>query len=153
MDLMEVNRPHEWNAPEPAHIGREIIYDPLSTREFGLYRGHRTGVDTYIMSLDTSNDEILLPELTSTIYLDQVHDQDTLSTLKGLYIHKAQREGEVYYLVMPMKKPVVPAPRGPLRMFVSREEFERISEANEIDIDEATGRVIIRGWEDEGQGG
>lgn len=137
------------------HMTSETLYDPLSAKEFDLYyinKGNRSVVVAVTIPVDVIDDGPLpVLKQESTVVPDHLKAPDAFSPQKGLYFDKAWKDGGVHYLVMPLKNLASQGPRKALRMFVSRGEFKQASEANEMDVDEATGRVIIWGWDRKAQ--
>ena len=136
------------------YMASETIHDPLSAREFDLYYARR-GIDSRVVTLtipiDISDDEVPIPRIRSAIIPKNVGGSDALSFYKDLYFDKAYKDDGVYYLVVPLKSLVLQGLSKALRMFMPCEEFEQISQAHEVEMDEATGRVIAWGWNYETQ--
>ena len=57
------------------------------------------------------------------------------------------RQGDADILVTPLDDLVLEGGRGTLRMSVLRKEFDECSAITEVDMDEATGRVVMWGWD------
>ena len=146
----------------------EPIHNPLSAHELNvsLYyasRGATSPVLTVTVPINTSDHdpfsestELPVPKEHLTIH-DHANGSDLPICRNGLYFDKV-RVGDhfgVDFLVMPLRDF---APQGqnqkPFRVFVSYEEDlggRTGMQTIEIDMDEATGRVVIWGWEPEAQ--
>jgi hypothetical protein len=132
----------------------EVLYDPLSARKFNLYyihKGSKALVVTVTISIDANGDELCILKQEPTVVPDHVGSPDALSPHKGLYFDKSCRDGGVQFLAMPLRHLTPQGPSRALRMFLSYKEFKWVSQANEIDVDEASGRVIIWGWDRKSQ--
>ena len=105
---------------------------------------------TVTIPLNIGNDEPPILKQNSTTLPQCIEGLDLLSAQKGLYIEKAPESDGVYYLVMPLKYLASQHPRRFLPIFVSREEFNQVSHVD-LAMDEATGRVIVWGWDEEAQ--
>lgn len=141
------------------YMTSEVIYDPLSAREFDLYfirRGWTTQMVTVTIPIDLSDDDKddsssksdELPVLKQEPTLGQNSEPwDSAATLyqNGLYIGGDCEVGGSSYLVAPLKVLASRGPRMLLRLFVSHEELPGVSQ--EVEIDEATGRVVIWEWD------
>ena len=137
------------------HLASEVLYDPLSAREFDLYyinRGNQSVLVTVTIPIDADVDGgHSFSKQESTTVLNQLQSPDAFSFHKGLYFDMAWKDGGVHYLVMPLKNLASNGPSKALRMFLSHGEFKQVSEAKEIDVDEATGRVIVWRWDRKAQ--
>ena len=130
-------------------MASETIHDPLSAQKFELYyarEGINSHVTTLTIPIDISDDKILIPGERSATIPKCNGGSDPLSFYKDLYFDKVCKNDGVYYLIVPLKNLTLRGLGGVLRMFVPFEEFEKISRAHEAEMDGATGRVIIWGW-------
>lgn len=135
------------------YMESEALYGPHSAREFDLYyleRSFMWRVTTLTIPIDPGDNQIPIHSTTVPLH---VLDPDTPFFHKRLYFYKSCEDDGALYLVAPLKDFALRDQVKVLRMFVSREEFEKVldSEVNEIDVDEATGRVIIWRWDSEAQ--
>jgi len=147
---------HSWPdqeepGPDVECLVSEVIYDSLSPRELNLYylRGSTPLATIINIAINTSEGELTVSEQNPSIALNA---SDILSPNKGLYFdnHMNSSDDGVHYTVIPLKDFTLRDPRKILQMFVSPEEFGQASQpinvdSQRIDVDEATGRVII--WE------
>jgi hypothetical protein len=137
----------------------EVVYDPLSAREFDIYYGTSLQVTTVTVPINTSygygdgdglaSKSDRLPVLKREVAITQGNAEGpgSSSYIEGFHIVKADKDHGAYFVVTPLKGLTSEGPRKVLRMFVSRERFEQISDPTEMAIDEATGRVVIWVWD------
>ena len=137
----------------------EVLYDPLSAQEFNLYyvsEGITSQVITVTLPINASYDDpapesVDLPVLKQNLTVVESHGRglEVPFCLKGLFFDKSREGDGVRFLVMPMKDLALHGPRRALQIFVSCKELGRASQLIEINMDEATGRVVIWGWDKE----
>ena len=133
----------------------EVLYDPLTAQEFNLYYSFRiptSQVVTVTVPINAAYDNLAsksaeLPAPKQNTALVQCH-VETADCQKGLYFGKSCKKDGVHLLVMPLKDIALRGPEKALRMFVSWEEFEQPArQMVEVDMDEATGRVVVWLWD------
>ena len=146
------------------HMASEVLYDPLSTRKFNLYY-LENGIPSKVVVVTiptTANDH---GDPTSSSGGSPALSQRTIGLIKhfealsglsfhkGLYVSKAHENDAVCYAIGSLKGLTTQTRERVLRMSVPRKEFGgAVPQAEEMDMDEATGRVIIWGWDREVQG-
>ncbi|KAF9653264.1 hypothetical protein BDM02DRAFT_3265514 [Thelephora ganbajun] len=144
----------EWFKIRVSYMASEATYNPPSSQEFNLYyvcRRPNFKVITVTIPINTGDDSasepIKLPAVKqrSTFVQNHARHPGEHSCQKGLHFDKACRSDGVRYLIAPLKDIASEGLRRALGVFVSYKELSRLSQAFEIDMDEATGRVVIWG--------
>ena len=144
----------EWAWDRLTYTASESVYDPHSARAFDLYyvSGAASQVTTVTVPINTDEDDPALkpgelPALKqeSTVIEDGREGRDTFGCgCKALHVRRLSGSDGETYVVVPLKKPPLRGSGGALWMFVHREELDLNPQ---LDIDEATGRVVIWGWD------
>lgn len=140
------------------HTASETLYDQLSVQKFDLYFHERADMSRVITVTVPINiwdyDDLAAPtpKQESTIVRTHVEASDAISLDKGLYFSRTCKGGRVDYLVSPLRGIASGEQEKVLRISISREDLSRaISLPSEIDIDEATGRVVMCAWDKRAQ--
>ena len=141
-------RPMDWISI--SHMASEPIYDPLSARRLDLYYLHKGNSSRVILITIPLESGVSLRREGLRTIRDDANGPITLPLHKGFHLkfEKTCDNKGAYFVVMTLKNLSTHDPRIFLRVFVSDEEFEQVSQASEIDMDEATGRMIIWGWDE-----
>ena len=143
----------------------EAVHDPHSAREFDLYyvAGYISKVITITVAISTCNNDdddhtlepgglggLQMVKQESTVIEDcsEGLGANDCST-KGLHVRRLIRGNEVTYVVVPLKNLPSRSPGHALWLSVSREGFKHDPQ---MDIDEATGRVVCWGRDTVGRG-
>ena len=158
-----------WPGLDPHDIGfwislyfitSEALYEPFSALELNLYYASEeiaSQVITVTLPINAGYDDLApepadLPVLkqNSTTVEGYGRGLEVPFCLKGLFFTKTAREGGgVRFLVTPLKDLALHGPRRALKVSVPHRELGGASQSIEIDMDEATGRVVIWGWDKE----
>jgi hypothetical protein len=146
----------------------ETIYNPHSAQELNLYyikEGVTAEFITVTVSINTSApddsdwtekpDEPPGLKQKCTAIGAERPGASGFFCRKGLYFdvyfdEDSTNDG-MHYMVIPLKSLALHGPKNILRMFVSCKEIEPTSRGIHLDVDEATGRVIVWGWNEEAQ--
>ena len=168
VNLSDVTPAHHWSGPDLTYEAArnmvlyttsEALYDPPSTREFNLHYicGGRPRVEpfTITVTIPINIEDDFAPKLTEPapkqkLTRIQSHEWDSVrpSCRKGLHSNVALRGGKIDILVTPLDDLVLEGGRGALRMSAPYKEFGDCLEMTEVDMDEATGRVVIWRWDE-----
>lgn len=143
-----------------SYMTSETLYDPPSAQQFSLhYVCKRHGIQekpfaiTVTVPINTGGDSASKstgpPALKQKSTPLQTHRWGSVgfSCRKGLHLDKALQSDKFHILVTPLDDLVLEGGRKALRMFVPYKELKHFSQTIEMDMDEATGRVIIWGWD------
>ena len=120
-------------------MGNETIYNPHPAREFDLYyieEGFTTELVAVTVPIDTRDPN----------GSDWTQKPDELPSPKQKYSREVSLNGGVLYTVIPLKTFAPHGQRSILGMFVSCRELRPVLRGHqgvELDMDEATGRVVI----------
>jgi len=141
----------------------EALHDPPSAQEVNLHyvcKDRLVQAEPFVITvtipINTTNDEFASnptepPTLKQKTTPVENHGRRSagFSCQKGLHSDKALLVDKLDILVTPLDDLVLESGRGVLRMFVSYKElgFKFRPLTIEMDMDEATGRVIIWGWD------
>ena len=139
----------------------EVLYEPLSAGGFELYYVS-IGLSSRLIAVTVPISEAYdlafrpgeQPILRQTSAIVQVRGDvwETVFCHKGWYFNKSFAGIRAFkFTVIPLKNIASCRLRKALHMFVGFEELEQITQTIEIDMDEATGRVVIWGWNSEKQ--
>jgi hypothetical protein len=144
----------DWAENQLTYTASEPIYDQRSAREFELYYafGAASRVTTVTVPINTGEDDHALkpgelPALkqVSTVIEDGREGRDTFGCgSKALHVRRLSGSDGKTYVVVPLKNLPLRGSGEAIWMFVHREELDRDPQ---LDIDEASGRVIIWGWD------
>ena len=147
----------------------EALHDPSSAREFNLHficegrlvqTGHPAFVErgcfvaTVTIPINTDRDpsskstEPPAPKHKETRLQNRVGESFGSSCQKGLHLDRGLHNEEPEILVTPLDDLVLEGGRGTLRVLLSK-ELEPLLRRCGVDMDDATGRVIIWEWENE----
>lgn len=134
------------------YMAGEAIHDPTFAREFSLHYVCRllaARAITITIPINTNGDIAEPPALKQKITPIKNHGRysDGVSCQKGLHFDMVYGGGGVDYLVTPLKDLASESKARTLRMSVPYTELKHSSRTNKIDMDEATGRVVIWGWD------
>ena len=145
----------------------EALHDPSSAREFNLHficggrlvqtdhptfveRGHF--VATVTIPINTDRDPSSKPTEPPASRYKETRLQNHVGELfgsscqKGLYIHRGLEDEKFQILVTPLEDLVLEGGRGTLRVLLSNEGLEFDLRRCGVDMDDASGRVIVWGW-------
>ena len=134
----------------------EVLYDPPYTREFNLhyvcngYVQAESFAITITMPISTEGDFASEPpalKQKSTPIPSHGLDSFGFSCRKGLHSDTTSQGSKLDILVTPLDDLILEGGRGALRMTVSYRELTNHTRTTEVDMDEATGRVVIWGWD------
>lgn len=155
---------HSWPALDRTprspltHTASEALYNQISVQKFGLYfleRSSTSRVITVTVPIniwDYDDPAAPIPKQESTIVRTGVGILDGIFLDKGLYFSKTSKSGSVDYLISPLRDLASGEQGKALRISISREDLSQdLSLPSEIDIDEATGRVVICAWDKRAQ--
>ena len=143
-----------------SYMTSEAFYDPISTQELNLH---------YVCHNRVANAEPFATTVTIPIYIKndpphklteppaleqksnpiQHHRQGSVgsSCQKGLlHSDKAIQNEKLDILVTPLDDLVLEGGRGALRISIPHEELKCHPQDVKMDMDEATGRIVIWGW-------
>ena len=145
-----------------SYMTSEALYDPSSAQEVNLHYFCRQLlapaeplVATITMPISTDGDpasestEPPLLKIKETLIRRHGRDSAGTSCRKGLHSDKALLNDGLDILVTPLDDLVLKDGKGTLRMSVPYKEFgfKWSPQTVEIDMDEATGRVVVWGWD------
>ena len=147
---------HIWI--QVSYMTSEALYDPPSAQAFNIhYICRRIVLQAITVTIPTNTDDDFAPESTEPLELKQkstpvqghIRGQRSggFSCRKGLHSDLAVQGDKINILVTPLDDLVLEDGRGALRMTVPFKEFRHCSQTIEMDMDEATGRVVIWGWD------
>lgn len=150
-----LDRSYKTSRIRDPELINETVYDQHFTRESSLYSVDEGVVITATVPIDASDpydrdwtqnpDELPALKQKSTTVGSQATGTNTVCCRKGLYFDEIPTNDGVCYVVIPLKNVAANGPGNVLRLVVSRKEFKHVALGVCLDMDEATGRVIVWG--------
>ena len=154
-----LNRDSDYPLVPLDSMTSEALYDPLAAQKFNIYYsfgGSTPQVLTTTIPINTAYDDLAsksaeLPTPRQNRALTQCHAKSPFCQ-KGLYFSKNCESYGIHLLVIPLKDIASRGPEKALQTFVSYADFVRPGwQTIEVDMDEATGRVVMWVWDNVGQ--
>ena len=154
------DRPDDYTELLVNHMASETLYDPPFTQELNLHYVYRTRdwaarvfVVTVTIPINAKDNVFSEPTEPPTLRKKSTpvrgHGPGSFGLFfqKGLHSDITFQGDELDILATPLDDLVLEGGRGALRMTVSYKEFRDCTMSVEMDMDEATGRVVVWTWD------